>query len=137
MGPKVSSIKLYTPGHFPSGTFYHVPELRQLAAKPLTQRAYLVGRFLYLGQGEPGRYLFAPYVLLPSAYLKAFTGERLNNLDIGQGGTRIVVTFHNNLPRNLRPGNAIAPDEANPITLRSVRRTFSGIQVDADYFGTP
>jgi hypothetical protein len=135
--PKAASVKLYAPGRFPSGIFYRVPDLKQLAGRPLPQRAYLVGRLLYLGQKEPGRYFFAPYVLLPSAYLKAISGERLNSLDIGQGTTRIAVTFHNNLPKDLRPGTAIAPDETNPITLRTVRLTFSGIQVDADYFGTP
>ena len=134
---KATSIKLYAPGHFPSGTFYHVPDLKQLAGKPLPQSAYLVGRLLYLGQKEPGRYFFAPYVLLPSAYLKAISGERLNSLDIGQGTTRIAVTFHNNLPKDLKAGTAIVPDETDPISLRAVRQTFSGIQVDADYFGTP
>jgi hypothetical protein len=125
------SIPMYRAGHYPSGTFYRVPQLAQLASAQLPKNSYLIGRFLYLGQSG-GRHLFVPFVLLPSAYLKVLNGQRVDNLDIAQGQTKIEVVFHNNFPPALFPGKAIAPNSSEPLIIRKVFQSVDGLHVQTE-----
>jgi hypothetical protein len=124
-------IPMYRAGHYPPGTFYRVPQLAQLASARLPKNSYLIGRFLYLGQSG-GRHLFVPFVLLPSAYLKALNGLRIDNLDIAQGQTKIEVVFHNNFPPTLLPGKAIVPNNAEPLVIRKVFQSADGLHVQTE-----
>jgi hypothetical protein len=124
-------IPMYRAGHYPLGTFYRVPQLAQLAGVWLPKNSYLIGRFLYLGQSG-GRHLFVPFVLLPSAYLKALNGLRIDNLDIAQGQTKIEVVFHNNFPPTLLPGKAIVPNNAEPLVIRKVFQSVDGLHVQTE-----
>jgi len=125
------SILTYRAGHYPPGTFYRVPQLAQLAGAPLPKNSYLIGQLLYLGQNS-GHHLFVPFVLLPSAYLKALNGQPVDNLDIAQGQTKIEVIFHNNFPPMLRPGKAIVPNNAEPLIIRKVFQSFDGLHVQTE-----
>ena len=50
----------------------------------------------------------------------------------------MIVRFFGNMPRNLRVGRAIAPNERSPLTLRSVQRSGDGsLIVKTEYWGTP
>lgn len=125
------SILTYRAGHYPPGTFYRVPQLAQLAGAPLPKNSYLIGQLLYLGENS-GHHLFVPFVLLPSAYLKALNGQHVDNLDIAQGQTKIEVVFHNNFPPMLRPGKAIVPNNAEPLIIRKVFQSIDGLHVQTE-----
>jgi hypothetical protein len=125
------AIPTYRAGHYPPGTFYRVPQLAQLACDRLPKNSYLIGQLLYLGQNS-GHHLFVPFVLLPSAYLKALNGQPIDNLDIAKGQTKIEVVFHNNFPPTLLPGKAIVPNNAEPLVIRKVFQSVDGLHVQTE-----
>ena len=133
---KSPSIGYYKQGHHPVGTIYKVPQLKKLVGQKLTQPAYLVGEFICIGVRKD-RYLFVPFTLGPTAYLKMFSGDQLTHGDILKGQTQIEVIFHNNKPSGLIQGKAFKLNASDPLILKKVVQTASGLLVQTDYLGEP
>jgi hypothetical protein len=118
---------LYAAGQFPAGHVYQEGDLESLAGQTLNSPAYLVGRFMYLGESHGAR-VFSTFAV----------GET-NPDEIAFGQVLIVVRFQGNVPPGLSVGKAIAPTSEDPLTLKRVWRSQDAkyLLVDAESWSAP
>jgi hypothetical protein len=117
---------LYASGEFPAGHVYGELELEGLVDKTLSSPCYLIGRFAFLGMRN-GEHVF-------STFGRGF----LDTNDIAFGKTLIAVKFFGNDPPGLKVGKMIWPTTADPLTIKSVRRSDDGfVLVAAESWSTP
>jgi hypothetical protein len=107
----------YNSGQFPQGRFYHERELLYLADRPVAERSYLVGRFVYMGQRNG---------------VDVFSSFTQNANQIVFGKILIAVRFFNNRPPTLAIGKMILPNESDPLTINSVKLSGDFLLVQTD-----
>jgi hypothetical protein len=118
---------LYPSGKFPSGHVYSEGDLDALVGQAFSSPAYLIGRFMYLGESH-GAHVF-------STFAQAAT----NPDEIAFGKVLIKVRFRGNVPPGLAVGKAIEPTPEDPLTLKRVLRSQDGkyLLVDAESWSAP
>jgi hypothetical protein len=117
---------LYASGEFPAGHVYGELELDGLVDKTLSSPSYLIGRFAFVGMRN-GEHVFS-----------TFSRGLLDKDDIAFGKTLIAVKFFSNVPPGVEIGKVIWATTADPLTIKSVRRSEDGfVLVAAESWSTP
>jgi hypothetical protein len=117
---------LYVSGAFPPGRIYDESQIGELVDKTLANPSYLIGSFVFLGIRN-GEHVFS-----------TFSHGLLDTDDIAFGKILIAVKFFGNVPPGLDVGKVIGPTTADPLTIKSVRRSDDGfVLVATESWSTP